>query len=63
MAILGEASKEDWLEPWESLKSYKFEDFFYKELIKVPKKTAVFKRYVGKENWAGFKYGINLKSI
>ena len=63
MAILGEVSKEDWLEPWESLKSYKFEDFFYKELIKVPKKTAVFKRYVGKENWAGFKYGINLKSI
>ncbi len=63
MAILGEVSKEDWLEPWENLKTYKFEDFFYKELIKVPKKTVVFKRYVGKENWSGFKYGVNLKSI
>lgn len=29
----------------------------------VPKKTIRFKRFVGKENWSGFKYGVNLKHI
>lgn len=30
---------------------------------KVFDKNVVFKEYIGKENWAGFRYGINLKSI
>ena len=29
----------------------------------VPNKSIAFKRYVGKDNYAGFRYGINLKSI
>jgi phage minor structural protein len=29
----------------------------------VPEKKIRFKRYVGKENWNGFKYGVNLKHI
>jgi phage minor structural protein len=28
-----------------------------------PIKTISFKEYIGKENYAGFKYGINLKSV
>jgi hypothetical protein len=31
--------------------------------ILVPDKKIRFKRYVGKENWNGFKYGVNLKHI
>lgn len=33
------------------------------EYMIVPKKTIRFKRFVGKENWSGFKYGVNLKHI
>jgi hypothetical protein len=29
----------------------------------VPDKKIRFKRYVGQENWNGFKYGVNLKHI
>lgn len=33
------------------------------EYMIVPKKTIRFKRFVGKENWSGFKYGVNLKHV
>jgi phage minor structural protein len=29
----------------------------------IPNKKIRFKRYVGQENWNGFKYGVNLKHI
>jgi hypothetical protein len=29
----------------------------------IPSKKIRFRRYVGKENWNGFKYGVNLKNI
>lgn len=32
-------------------------------IIKTPIKKVQFKQYVGKENYAGFKYGVNLNSI
>lgn len=35
----------------------------YCELRIIPKKYVVFKEYIGKEQYAGFKYGINLKTI
>ena len=34
-----------------------------KQFILVPDKKIRFKRYVGQENWNGFKYGVNLKHI
>lgn len=38
------------------------EKYFTKKYIRVPQKKIIFKEYVGKDNYAGFKYGVNLKS-
>lgn len=44
-------------------KLIKFNNNHSIEYIKVPKKQIRFKRYVGQENWNGFKYGVNLNHI
>lgn len=44
-------------------KLIKFDNNHSIEYIKVPKKQIRFKRYVGQENWNGFKYGVNLNHI
>ena len=47
----------------DSDKSYVYTNFSNKALERTTAREVCFKEYVGKENYAGFRYGINLKSI
>ena len=42
---------------------YKYTNFSKNAYERILHKEVVFKEYIGKENYAGFRYGINLKSI
>ena len=47
----------------DSDKSYVYTNFSNEALERTTAREVCFKEYVGKENYAGFRYGINLKSI
>ena len=50
-------------ECWMKIEIDREEDGSIKIVDGAPSKKIAFKKYVGKDNWAGFKYGINLKEI